>query len=175
MPLSQSRAVWKFYALTLRRSFLPLFQRAICKAGKVGRGGTLCLAPDVCTYYHMGSPHRKNYFVVKRWAVGQYYSFIVLSAARRLPMSRWCGGSVCLALFFSGMLPAGRPACLTSRAGIRSLPCSLCLYIIYHSTTIKTRWNIAQKYNCASMILLCIIYNCTSIKYVDFSGVYILA
>ena len=27
---------------------------------------------------------------------GGVYSFIVLSAARRLPMSRWCGGSVCL-------------------------------------------------------------------------------
>lgn len=61
-----------------------------------------------------GSPHRKKkYFAVKRRSSGGgVYSFIVLSAARRLPMSRWCGGSVCLCVvlfWYAIRRPSGLP------------------------------------------------------------------
>ncbi len=49
-----------FTLLPCAGRFYHIFLRAICKAGKVRHGVTLCLAPDVCTYYHMGSPHRKT-------------------------------------------------------------------------------------------------------------------
>lgn len=50
---------WKFNALILCHIFTSLFIRAIFQTWKsLCHGFTLFLVPDICTYYHMGSPHR---------------------------------------------------------------------------------------------------------------------
>lgn len=120
IPLSRSRAVWKLYALTMRRAFLPCFIRATIKPEKPRHGFTIFLLPVICTYYHKGSPHRRN----ERERERRLFGLVLLSAAYLLPWS----GLVGVVLF---MYTVRRDACLFVLLNVcGSLLCVPCSFLI---------------------------------------------